>query len=130
MVLINLVNTGGSVPRPGRPEAAVEDSAYFTQKEVGVGGILRTASGGNANQKILRRSLNQKAWSALKETLVSQPLHPPCKWVMLRAVLTIQDGNCDESMIQLQFRGSPDGDSDSLGDFKWLLSLVSTVNNC
>ena len=50
------------------------------------------------------------------------------KW---RAVLTLHGASYDESVIQTQVHGkplSPGHDMDRLGDFKWILSLVSTLN--
>lgn len=48
----------------------------------------------------------------------------------MRAVLTIQDGSCDQSTAQTSVQGElfrPDNDLDSLRDFRWIfLSDVSS----
>lgn len=52
--------------------------------------------------------------------------------LVLRAALTIRGGSCDESMIQTSAQGQvlcPDDDLESLRDFRWILSLVSALNN-
>lgn len=133
-VLLTWLTQGGFLYRDQEDQRLqVEHSGYFTSEESWGGQHRGLPHRGKINEEIFCKSLRQKAQCALKQIWFPSLLHAPCKQVVLGAVLTTQDGNCDESVIQTQVQGEPlrpDSDvEDSLGALKWILSLVSTLNN-